>query len=162
MKNGRIRRKIRRVTKMINYILLKTGIKDLYFYFYIWRFILRNRQGLEWNQFKLRHDWIGRIYTVVSYSPEDESLPEDVKYAMTMQKMKSLIDWLQSNNLGEIIMPNVRKIEGSYSYLVKFAPLFYEISLPWFFLRAAIITSAYYIYPYIKNLIEYVSKQVLI
>ena len=143
---------------MINYILLKTGIKDFYFYFYIWRFIRRNRGGVEWNQFNLRHDWIGRIYTVASYKPEDESLPEEVKYSMTMQELRPLIDWLQRNNLGEIIMPTIRKIEGTYSYLVKFSPLFYEISIRWFLFRALLISVAYYLYPYVKNLIEYVSK----
>lgn len=147
---------------MINYLLLKTGIKDLYFYFYIWRFIRRNRGGIEWNKFNLRHDWIGRIYTVVSYKPEDESLPDDVKYSMAMQQLKPLIDWLQQNNLGEIVMPTTAKIDGTYSYLIKFSPLFYEISLSWAFFRLLFIIAAYYLYPYIKNLIDYVSKQILV
>lgn len=143
---------------MINYILFKTGIKDLYFYLYIWMFILRNKKSMEWEQFNLRHDWIGRIYTVVSYKEEDELLPENVKYAITMDKIRPLIDWLQKNNLGEIIMPDIKKVQGSYSYLVKFSPLFYEISFSWLFFRVLIVLGIYYAYPYVKNLVDYVSK----
>jgi hypothetical protein len=141
---------------MINYILLKTGIKDLYFYWYIWRFIRKNRNSDMWKQFNLRHDWIGRMYTVQSYTYEDVSLPEDVRYALVMDKMRPLIDWLQSNNLGEIVMPDVKKISDTYSYLVKFSPLFYEISFSWLFFRALIAYAIYLIYPYAKNLIEHV------
>lgn len=139
---------------MLNYILLKTGIKDIYFYFYIWRFIRKNRDSFQWKQFNLRHDWVGRIYTVESYTYEDASLPEDVRYATTMEKIRPLIDWLQSNNLGEILMPKISMIEGSYSYLIKFSPLFYEISLSWFIFRAFFVYLMYLIYPYAKNLLQ--------
>ena len=139
MKNGRIKTKIRKIRKMINYILLKTGIKDLYFYLYIWRFIRKNRNTETWKNFGLRYDWIGRIYTVQSYTYEDSSLPEEVRYGIVMEKMRPLINWMQNNNLGEIVMPNVQKIEDSYSYLIKFSPLFYEISLWWFIKRATLV-----------------------
>lgn len=141
---------------MINYILLKTGIKDLYFYWYIWRFIRKNRKSEKWRQFNLRHDWIGRMYTVQSYTYEDSSLPEDVRYALVMDKMRPLIDWLQASNLGEIVMPDIKKIPDTYSYLVKFSPLFYEISFSWLFFRALLGYIIYLIYPYAKNLIEHV------
>ncbi len=156
MKNGKIRERIRRIKKMINYILLKTGLKDAYFYYYIWRFIRKNRNSIEWNEFNLRHDWVGRMYTVQSYTYEDTSLPEDIRYTMVMEKLRPLIDWLQANNLGEILMPNVKKIEGTYSYLIKFSPLFYEVSLSWLVIRAIFVYVAYLIYPYAKNLIEHV------
>lgn len=141
---------------MINYILLKTGIKDLYFYWYIWRFIRKNRKSEKWRQFNLRHDWIGRMYTVQSYTYEDSSLPEDVRYALVMDKMRPLIDWLQASNLGEIVMPDIKKIPDTYSYLVKFSPLFYEISFSWLFFRVLLGYIIYLIYPYAKNLIEHV------
>lgn len=143
---------------MINYILLKTGLKDVYFYLYIWAFIRKNRDSPEWKQFNLRNDWIGRIYTVQSYTYEDASLPEDVKYAMVMDKIRPLIDWLQTNNLGEIIMPDIKRIPDSYSYLIKFSPLFYEISISWLFFRGLAAYVIYLLYPYIKNLIEYATK----
>ena len=139
---------------MINYFLLKTGLKDLYFYLYIWRFIRKNRDSTEWQQFNLRNDWIGRIYTVQSYTFEDASLPEEVIYSMTMEKIRPLIDWLQKNNLGEIMSANVKKIPDSYSYLIKFSPLFYEISFSWLFFRVIILYGLYLIYPYVKNLLE--------
>ena len=128
---------------MINYILLKTGIKDLYFYWYIWRFIRKSQDTDMWKRFNLRYDWVGRIYTVQSYTYEDASLPEDVKFSIVTEKMKPLIDWMQSNNLGEILMPDIKKIPDTYSYLVKFSPLFYEISLSWFFIRALFIYLVY-------------------
>jgi len=124
MKNGRIRKKIARVTRMINKILLKTGIKDLYFYYYIWRFINKNKRSEQWKAYNLRHDWVGRIYTVQSHEYEDALLPEDAKYALVLEKIRHLVDWLQTKNLGEILMPNVKKIEGTYSYLIKFSPNF--------------------------------------
>ena len=141
---------------MINYILLKTGIKDLYFYWYIWRFIRKSQDTDMWKSFNLRYDWVGRIYTVQSYTYEDASLPEDVKFSIVTEKMKPLIDWMQSNNLGEILMPDIKKIPDTYSYLVKFSPLFYEISLSWFFIRALFIYLVYLAYPYAKNLLEHV------
>lgn len=143
---------------MINYILLKTGIKDLYFYYYIWRFIRKNRDTEEWKRFRLRHDWVGRIYTVQSVKNEDILLPEEVRSSMIIEEIKPLIAWLEKNNMGEILMPDIRNIPDSYSYLIKFSPLFYEIGIGWFFSRALLVTALYYIYPYIKNLIEYVSK----
>jgi hypothetical protein len=143
---------------MINYILLKTGLKDIYFYLYIWVFIRKNRDSTEWNQFNLRNDWIGRIYTVQSYTYEDASLPEDVKYAIVMDKIRPLIDWLNTNNLGELLMPEVKKIPDSYSYLIKFSPLFYEIGISWLFFRGLAAYAIYLLYPYIKNLIEYATK----
>ena len=141
---------------MINYILLKTGIKDLYFYWYIWRFIRKNRDTDMWERFNLRHDWVGRIYTVQSYTYEDASLPEDVKFSLVTEKMRPLVDWMQSNNLGEIIMPDIKRIPDTYSYLVKFSPLFHEISFSWFFIRALFIYLSYLAFPYVKNLIEHV------
>jgi hypothetical protein len=144
---------------MINMILLKTGLKDLYFYFYIWRFIRKNQKSEEWRRFNLRHDWIGRIYTVQSYSYEDSSLPEEVKYSLVMDKIRPLIDWLQNNNLGEIMMPDVKKIPDTFSYLIKFSPLFYEVSFSWLFFRAILVYIIYLIYPYAKNLIEYATTR---
>lgn len=139
---------------MINKILLKTGIKDLYFYFYIWRFINKNKKTTQWKDFNLRHDWIGRLYTVQSHGYEDAELPEEARYALVVDKIKPLVDWLQKNNLGEILMPDVKKIDGTYSYLIKFSPLFYEVSFSWLFFRAILVYLAYLIYPYVKNLIE--------
>jgi len=153
---GRIYNKIKRIPKMINYLLLKSGLKDVYFYFYIWKFIKKNRNSLQWKQFNLRHDWIGRIYTVESHSYEDSSLPEDILYSMTMEKIRPLIDWLQQNNLGEIMSANVKKIPDTYSYLIKFSPLFYEISIPWFLGRATLAYIIYWIFPYVKNLLQHV------
>lgn len=158
MKIGKIRRGIRKVNKMINYILLKTGIKDLYFYFYIWRFIMKNKKSQMWQDYNLRHDWIGRIYTVQSHSYEDALLPEEVKYTLVTEKIRPLVDWLQKNNLGEILMPDVKKIQDTYSYLIKFSPLFYEISVWWIISRSAIVYAAYYFYPYVKNLIDYATR----
>lgn len=143
---------------MVNYILLKTGIKDLYFYYYIWRFIRKNRDGDTWKSFNLRHDWIGRIYTVYTTKNEDTSLPDDINFAMMVDQMQPLISWLEKNNMGEIMMPDIKRIPDSYSYLVKFSPLFYEISLSWLFTRSILIGALYFIYPYIKNLIQYVSE----
>lgn len=144
---------------MLNTILLKTGLKDLYFYYYIWKFIRKNRDSDQWKKFNLRHDWVGRIYTVQSYSYTDASLPEEARYALALDKIRPLVNWLQENNLGEILMPNIRKIDGTYSYLVKFAPLFYEVSVSWVVFRAIFIYVLYQIYPYIKNLIEYATAK---
>jgi hypothetical protein len=154
MRTGRVHKQIRKMTKMLNYILLKTGLKDIYFYLYIWMFIRKNKDAEMWRTFNLRHDWIGRIYTVQSYNPEDASLPNEVQYAIVTDKLRPLIDWLQENNLGEIVMPDIKKIPNTYSYLVKFSPLFYEISISWLLIRVTILYLLYTVYPYIKNFIE--------
>lgn len=139
MMNGKTHDSIRRARRTMNFLLLKTGLKDLYFYFFIWMFIRKNRDGEKWNEFNLRHDWIGRIYTVRNISYENESLPADVQKSLILENIRPLVDWLVNNNLSEIIMPSVDQIEGTKSYLIKFSPLFYEISFWWVVRRALFV-----------------------
>ena len=52
----------------------KRVVIDINNYFYIRRTIKKNQNTVEWQKFKLRVDWIGRIYTCLLYtspSPRD-------------------------------------------------------------------------------------------
>lgn len=151
--SGRIREVTRKSKRAMNYLLLKLGIKDAYFYLYIWSFILRNKDSEEWKEFSLRHDWIGRIYTVRSYRSEDPNLPEEARYAYVLEQIRPLVDYLTSKNLSEIVMPEIEKIEGTSSYLIKFSPLFYEIGFWWAIKVAAVVFVSYKIFPAVKNML---------
>lgn len=160
--NGNIHNMIVKIKSRMNYLLLKLGLKDIYFYFYIWAFIIRNKETEEWNSYSLRHDWIGRMYTVRSVKSEDKALPDDLKRLQVTESIRTLVDYLTQNNLSEILMPSFSKIEGTDSYLIKFVPLFYEIGF-WWLVRVALgIYGIYLSYPFVSSLVlkylENVSK----
>jgi hypothetical protein len=48
----------------------KRVVTDIKNYFFIRKTIKKNIGTIEWEKFKLRVDWIGRIYTVVNLPPE--------------------------------------------------------------------------------------------
>ena len=144
---------------MINIFLLKTGLKDIYFYVYIWLFIRKNRGNEKWLEFNLRHDWVGRMYTVRSVPFEEQSLPNDVQKTLVLDRIKPMINWLVDNNLSEIIMPTVERIEETDSYLIKFSPLMYEIGFWWFVRRVIFACFIIWSFPYVKYFFStYVSK----
>lgn len=160
--NGKLRNIFMKLRRQMNYLLLKLGLKDIYFYFYIWSFIIRNKDTEEWQNHSLRHDWIGRLYTVRSVNSEDVTLPEDLKRLQVTESIRSLVDYLTQKNLSEILMPSFDKIDGTDSYLIKFVPLFYEISFWWAVRLGVCLYVVYMIYPFLATIalkyLENVSK----
>lgn len=116
----------------------KRVIVDINNYFYIRKVIKKNRNSIQWEKFKLRVDWIGRIYTVINLPPEviySPDTPEEIRPAFVLEESKPLNEYLTSLNLQEIILPSINPIPGSLSYLLTYTPYFQRLSLRWVIYR---------------------------
>jgi hypothetical protein len=89
-----------------------------------------------WTKFKLRYDWIGRIYTVVNLPPEvtmSRDFPRDARPAFVFEEIKGVNDYLTTLNLQEVVTPSLQPIEETEgdSYLVVYYFFFRELSWIW-------------------------------
>lgn len=89
-----------------------------------------------WLKFKLRYDWIGRIYTVVNLPPEvtmSRDFPADARPAFVFEEIKGVNDYLTKLNLQEVITPALQPIEETNgdSYLVIYYFFFRYLSWLW-------------------------------
>ena len=120
----------------------KRVVIDIKNYFYIRRTIKKNQNSIEWQKFKLRVDWIGRIYTVVNLPPEvlySPDTPEEIRPAYVLEESKPLNVYLTSLNLQEIVLPSINPIPTSTSYLLTYTPFFQRLSLRWIIYRILLI-----------------------
>lgn len=116
----------------------KRVITDIKNYFYIKKVIKQNQKTIEWEKYKLRADWIGRIYTVINLPPEvlySPDAPQEIRPAYILEESKPINEYLTKLNLQEIVFPEIRPIEGSISYLVVYSPYFQRLSWSWFLWR---------------------------
>lgn len=119
----------------------KRVITDIRNYFFIRRTIKKNKGSIEWEKFKLRVDWIGRIYTVVNLPPEviySPDSPEEIRPAYILEESRPLNEYLTNLNLQEVIMPKISPIENSVSYLIVYSPYFQRLSIRWIVYRIII------------------------
>ena len=120
----------------------KRVITDIGNYFFVRRTIKNNMNSIEWNKFKLRADWIGRIYTVVNLPPEviySPDTPEEIRPAYVIEESKPLNEYLTRLGLSEVILPEITPIPKSISYLITYTPAFQRLSLRWIFYRICLI-----------------------
>lgn len=120
----------------------KRVIIDIGNYFFVRRTIKNNMNSIEWNKFKLRVDWIGRIYTVVNLPPEviySPDTPEEIRPAYVIEESKPLNEYLTRLGLSEVILPEITPIPKSISYLITYTPAFQRLSLRWIFYRICLI-----------------------
>ena len=120
----------------------KRVITDIGNYFFVRRTIKNNMNSIEWNKFKLRVDWIGRIYTVVNLPPEviySPDTPEEIRPAYVIEESKPLNEYLTRLGLSEVILPEITPIPKSISYLITYTPAFQRLSLRWIFYRICLI-----------------------
>lgn len=107
-------------------------IKDIRNYFFIWKTIKQNRDTPKWLLYKLRYDYILRIYTVINLRPEDfgeaDQMIRELRYR---EKAEPMYEYLTELNLSEVITPVVEYLPGTYSYLVKFIPKFEHLQFGW-------------------------------
>jgi hypothetical protein len=88
-----------------------------------------------WNKFKLRKNWYGRIYTVISLREEDMGEEEVVRNWRAMESMRPMNEYLTSLDLQEIVFPSIEQIPESRSYLVVYSPIFRYLTARWIFFR---------------------------
>jgi len=120
----------------------KRVITDIGNYFFVRRTIKNNMNSIEWNKFKLRADWIGRIYTVVNLPPEviySPDTPEEIRPAYVIEESRPLNEYLTKLGLSEVILPEITPIPKSISYLITYTPSFQRLSLRWIFYRIGLI-----------------------
>jgi hypothetical protein len=70
---------------------------------------------------KLRIDWIGRIYTVITLKDEFIQQPEMVQQSYVFQQLKPLSDILLKHGLSNEAYPEIRKVSQD-SFLVVLYP----------------------------------------
>jgi hypothetical protein len=100
-------------------------------YFFILSSIDKNSGSQEWNNYKLRSDLIGRIYTVISLREEDMGEIEEMRKFRVLERMKPINNYLTSLGLQEVLIPNIQEIDDSRSYLVTYNPYFDQFSWSW-------------------------------
>jgi hypothetical protein len=127
----------------------KRIFREIQNYFYLRSVLGReSRDPLsDWQKFKLRKNWYGRVYTVVSLREEDMGEEETLRNWKAMEIMKPINEYLTNLDLQELIFPSIEQIPDSRSYLIVYSPLFRELSFSWIFWRLMIlITTSVVIY----------------
>ncbi len=120
----------------------KRVITDINNYFFIKKTIKKNKGTIEWEKFKLRVDWIGRIYTVVNLPPEviySPDSPDEIRPAYVLEESRPLNEYLTRLNLQEVIIPKISPIDSSISYLIVYTPYFQRLSIRWIIYRIILI-----------------------
>ena len=121
---------------------LKLIYRELANYFYLQKVTSKaaNDPNSLWNRYKLRKNWYGRIYTVVSLREEDMGEEEVVRNWKAMEIMRPINDYLTSMDLQELIFPSIEKIPDSRSYLIVYSPLFAHFKFRWVMTRLIILS----------------------
>ena len=117
---------------------LKRAIIDIRNYIFLRKTIKKNIETVEWKKYNLRHDWIGRIYTVVNLPPEvihSPDSPEEIRPAYILEESRPINEYLTRLNLQEIVIPEIQPIPNSISWLIIYRPYFQRIGWKWLGLR---------------------------
>ncbi len=126
----------------------KRVVDDIRNYFFVRRTIKKNIGSLEWTKFKLRVDWIGRIYTVINLPPEviySPDSPEEIRPAFIIEESRPLNEYLTGLGLQEVILPEITPIPNSVSYLITYTPYLRRLSLRWVLYRIFLILILMYL-----------------
>lgn len=124
--------------------------KEISNYFFIKKIIRTNQNTPEWNKLKLRTGWFGTIYTVINLPPEVFEGEEIYYQVYVVEKIKPITEYLAVTlNLVEVMTairyPLIDKNIGQYSYLIKYVPLFRELTLGWVFSRVSILAGVWWL-----------------
>lgn len=131
---------------------LRLILREIRNYLYLQKTLRREARKTSeespWVIHRLRKNWYGRIYTVISLREQDMGEEEMVQNWRAMEMMRPINDYLTTLGLQEIIFPSIEKIPDSRSYLIVYSPLFKELTLSWFLWRLlalAFVASATYL-----------------
>lgn len=120
----------------------KKVITDIRNYLFVRKVVKKNQGTIEWEKFKLRVDWFGRIYTVINLPPEvlySPDAPSEIRPAYVLEESRPINEYLTKLGLQEVIVPKINPIEGSVSWLIIYTPFFQQLSLWWVFSRLIFI-----------------------
>lgn len=101
-------------------------IREIQNWFYIKSTINKEKKNpsSKWHEYKLRSNWYGRIYTVISLREEDMGEEEMVRNWRAMEKMRPINDYLVTLDFTELVFPSIEQVPNSQSYLVVYSPIF--------------------------------------
>jgi hypothetical protein len=116
---------------LFNFKKTRLVYRELKNYFFILSSIDKNSGSEEWNNYRLRSDLIGRIYTVISLREEDMGEIEEMRKFRVLERMKPINNYLTTLGLQEVLIPNIQEIDDSRSYLVTYNPYFDQFSWSW-------------------------------
>lgn len=116
---------------LLNIKKTKSVLSEIRNFFYILSKIDKHKTTEAWKSFKLRSDWIGRIYTVISLREEDTGEMEEVQRFKVLERLRPVNEYLTSLGLAEVIVPNITPVPNSRSYLVVYSPYFSQLSYMW-------------------------------
>lgn len=88
----------------------------------------------------LRVDNLGRIYTVINLAPEVIGQPELMEQSYVLQQLSPLTQILMKYGMADSSFPDLRKIEGSDSYLIILYPEIDYVEWQVFFVNLAVTT----------------------
>ena len=107
----------------------KVGIYEIRNWFFVRRTIRKHRKTADWQQFNLRVDWIGRIYTVLNPQlPGDKGDTKEVLLLKYAERIKPINLYLNNLGLGLAISVASEEVENSDSLLVVWYPIFEVIT----------------------------------
>jgi len=103
---------------------------ELQNWFYVFKTIRKHKSTADWQQFGLRYDWIGRIYTVFNpQSPSDDGDGMDVIRIKYAERLKPLNLYLDKIGLGMSITVAYELVKESKSFLIVYSPIFNYITV---------------------------------
>jgi hypothetical protein len=133
--------------KIIFKIRLFRVIREIFLFREYLSQIRKEKQGSSvFAKFRLRIDWVGRIYTVINLPKEvteSPDLPRDSRPAYVLEEIKPINDYIKSINLEELVTVVFKPIPGTNddSFLVIYQYIFREFTWLWI-LRVFLLWSA--------------------
>lgn len=121
-------------------------IRDVQNYFYYLKIIKACRNDEEWNQFKLRLDWFRRIYTVINPDRQDLLEHKEIVRVKILDKAKHILYYISKIGIGELVIPDLKEIPGTYSYSLDFKFLSLALTFKYITLRIGLIIGGIFIY----------------
>jgi hypothetical protein len=95
-------------------------IKELFLLFKCYRAVKSIEKELY--EQGLRVDWIGRVYAVINLEGEEANQPELLQQSIVIQSLNPISQILVKYGLSDIMFPDIRRVEGTDSYLVILYP----------------------------------------
>jgi hypothetical protein len=77
----------------------------------------------------LRVDWLGRIYGIVNLPEEVQGASSEIQQAYVLQNITNYGKTMLKLGLGDVVYPEIQKVNGTASYLVILWPVFDYLSL---------------------------------
>jgi hypothetical protein len=127
-------------------------------YQYLKRVVRKQETSTEWQIFNLRRDWIYRIYTVVNLEQDfiDQVSEFEITHAI-IDQISPINKYLSRLDFGEIVLPEVTRVEGTNSWLVVYNPRFDVLTVKHVLITSVAITASFFGFEYrlpIEHLIQ--------